>query len=136
MKSIDPRFPLLVLVALCSMTAGCAGVQPLRASLKTERLLEGAAKKTPLRRSHFYRDRSGGLSEEALQRILAAPVFLESKARQVLKTCVESACYPYDTGVSLILYPSMYPWVHVFMFHLLMMCPVARCVAGVGHNLK
>lgn len=63
------------------MLSACAARAPLRASLRTARQAKRNPKSRVLTRSHFTRDRSGALSEAALQRILSASVFLESKAR-------------------------------------------------------
>lgn len=72
---------LQLLLSLCLTTAaGCSGHAPLRASLG-KLVSKGKGAGQVLRQSHFARDRSGALTEEALARILAAPVFLESGAR-------------------------------------------------------
>jgi len=60
--------------------AGCASTQPaLQATLKPLDL--GSPPAPPLRENLFRRDHAGSISEEDLRRVLAAPVFLEDKAR-------------------------------------------------------
>ena len=87
MNALEPSrsSKLPALLALFSMAggltlAGCSAA-PLRASLRKAPAKGRLASKRTLTRSHFTRDRSGALSESNLRRILAAPVFLEAKAR-------------------------------------------------------
>jgi hypothetical protein len=75
------RLSCLLLLGATVAVMGCGSRAPLRASLRSARYAKPVTKNKVLTRSHFTRDRSGALSEADLQRILAAPVFLESKAR-------------------------------------------------------
>jgi hypothetical protein len=58
---------------------GCGAMRaPMEASIAP---LELTAAPAPLRENHFQKDRSASVSEEALSRILEAPVFLDEHAR-------------------------------------------------------
>jgi hypothetical protein len=75
----------LALLALLSGT-GCAMARaPLAAEMAPMKFTteeESAPAQPPiLTENHFSRDRPGGITEQALREVLAAPVFLEEKAR-------------------------------------------------------
>jgi hypothetical protein len=80
-------FPKALVVPLLSsllvLAQGCAARQaPLRAELAHVALAEARAPVPQvLTQNHFTRDQAGGVSEAALRQILAAPVYLEEKAR-------------------------------------------------------
>jgi len=62
-----------------SITAGCASTQPaLQVALKP---LDLGPAPAPLHENLFRRDHAGSISEEDLRTVLAAPVFLENRAR-------------------------------------------------------
>jgi hypothetical protein len=76
---------MALLALLCG--TGCAAHKPLAAEMAPMSFsgAEGAAAEPApppiLTENHFSRDRVGGITEEALREVLAAPVFLEEKAR-------------------------------------------------------
>ncbi len=84
-KPSSPLLYMALLALLCG--TGCATSRaPLAAemapmSFATEEVTSGPAQPPILTENHFTRDRSGGITEEALREVLAAPVFLEEKAR-------------------------------------------------------
>jgi hypothetical protein len=78
MSTVIRMTPFLLLVA--SAASGCATGAPLRADLAPLEL-RAAGAPAVLQADHFKRDTAGSVSEEDLRRILAAPVFLEEKAR-------------------------------------------------------
>jgi hypothetical protein len=96
---VHPTRRLLVFAILAAPSlSACGSRAPLRANLAYHR--RPPAKRAipaPLTRSHFTRDRSGGLSEQALAKILAAPVFLEAKAR--VGVLPVATAYAPDRGV-------------------------------------
>lgn len=64
------------------MTGGCAAAKALRAPMMEPLQLDRAAvAPAPLKENHFNRDKVGTISEHHLRTVLAAPVFLEDKAR-------------------------------------------------------
>ncbi len=74
---------LLALIAIVALQPGCSAAnKSMSARADLRPLLSPAdAPAAALARSHFQRDRSGSISEEDLQRVLAAPVYLEADAR-------------------------------------------------------
>ena len=76
----------MALLALLGGT-GCAAHKPLAPEMApmafatTEAMDSAPASPPILTENHFTRDRSGSITEEALREVLAAPVFLEEKAR-------------------------------------------------------
>lgn len=65
------------LIALFFFGSGCAASKAFRApSMKPLQLATA-----PIKKDHFKRDKSGSISEQALQNLLLAPVFLEDEAR-------------------------------------------------------
>jgi hypothetical protein len=75
----------LTFITLLTLLAGtgCARARPLMAELAPMALAPHASEAQPpiLTENHFTRDRSGGISEAGLREVLAAPVFIEEKAR-------------------------------------------------------
>lgn len=73
---------LIALVAL-ALSAGCGARAALRADMEPLALAADgpAAAPAPLTQDHFQRDTAGSISEEDLRTVLAAPVFLEDRAR-------------------------------------------------------
>jgi hypothetical protein len=94
---------MALLALLCG--TGCATARaPLAAemapmSFATEEAAVGPMQPPILTENHFTRDRSGGITEEALREVLAAPVFLEEKARVGIVPVQGS--YALDTDVPL-----------------------------------
>jgi hypothetical protein len=74
----------LALLALMSGT-GCATTRPLRAELPAMSFaaesMDVSGEPPVLTENHFSRDTSGSITEEGLREVLAAPVFLDEKAR-------------------------------------------------------
>jgi len=76
---------MALLALLCG--TGCAAHKPLGPemapmSFSTTEAKDSAPASPPiLTENHFTRDRSGSITEDALREVLAAPVFLEEKAR-------------------------------------------------------
>jgi len=69
----------LVLTAVCATTA-CGSYAPIRAELQPL-ALDTTPRAPLLTENHFKRDIMGDVTETELREILAAPVFLEEKAR-------------------------------------------------------
>ncbi len=93
----------LALLALLLGT-GCASSRALKAELAPMAYAAEAASVAPaqppiLTENHFSRDHAGSISERALREVLAAPVFLEEKARVGIVP-VQGA-YALDTDVPL-----------------------------------
>jgi hypothetical protein len=90
-KPAPAQIPLVAALAVAALAApvalglGCAAAPSPRASLPQlfAESDEGRASAAPalLESNHFVRDAMGGLSEEQLKEILAAPVFLEERSR-------------------------------------------------------
>jgi rhombotail lipoprotein len=78
------RFALSTLTALCLVLCAACGASQMK--MASAPMAQGAAPPMPqapppLERSLFARDPNGALSEDALQKILAAPIELELPAR-------------------------------------------------------
>jgi hypothetical protein len=73
------RLTLLLTVATLLCACGAAAPRERAALAMAPLALEAPA--APLEVNHFNRDRVGGLSEQAIREILAAPVYLEERAR-------------------------------------------------------
>ena len=71
--SLAPVLPLLLTLTSCA-----ASYAPLSATMEPLPLTNQQA---PLTEDHFQKDKSASISEEAIRRILEAPVFLEERAR-------------------------------------------------------
>jgi len=93
---------LLCVSALLSAGCAMAGKEALRAEMKPLELAPAQKPKT-LERDHFRRDRSGSIAEEALHRVLAAPVFIEADAR--LGVVPVATCYKPDPDLPLAVVP-------------------------------
>lgn len=100
-----PPSPLLYMALLALvMGTGCATSRALEAPemapmvFTTESMGEPAPPPI-LTENHFTRDRAGSISEDALREVLAAPVFLEEKARVGIVPVQGS--YALDTEVPL-----------------------------------
>lgn len=85
-KPSSPLLYMALLALLCG--TGCAAQKALAPEMAPMSFAEaqdaaaGAPAPPPiLTENHFSRDRVGGITEEALREVLAAPVFLEEKAR-------------------------------------------------------
>lgn len=72
--------PLALLIAAATLTACGAARRPSAPTMKPLAIAAPAQPKV-LERNHFQRDKVGTVSEGAIREILAAPVFLEAKAR-------------------------------------------------------
>ncbi|MBN2498888.1 MAG: hypothetical protein JXR96_30135 [Deltaproteobacteria bacterium] len=74
---------LVFALALAVWTAGCAARAPLAGPVMKPLALAESIEARPavLERNHFTRDRAGSISEADLRKVLAAPVFLEERAR-------------------------------------------------------
>jgi hypothetical protein len=84
LKSSSPLLYMALLALLCG--TGCAAHKPLAAemapmSYASKDVAVESTEPPILTENHFTRDRVGGITEEALREVLAAPVFLEEKAR-------------------------------------------------------
>ena len=74
------RVAAMVVVCLMSGSAGC-GMSAVMASKAVAPSASPAPAAAPLERSLFARDPNGQLSEDALQKILAAPIKLDLPSR-------------------------------------------------------
>jgi len=73
---------LSIALVAASLAGGCAAGKALRAPVMEPLALDRAAPPPkPLKENHFNRDRIGTITENHLREVLAAPVFLEAKAR-------------------------------------------------------
>ncbi len=70
-----------VMILLCVALAACAGQSRMASSRMAAAPVQQAGAPPPLDRSLFARDPNGALSEEALQKILAAPIELALPSR-------------------------------------------------------
>lgn len=106
---VHPRssVPLaLVALLLSSVTTGCgASRKPLRAEMAPAVAMAKPAEPAPLQENVFRRDRSREVSEDAIARVLAAPVFLEAGAR--LGVVPVATGYGLDDGVPLARVPEV-----------------------------
>ncbi|MCB9525196.1 MAG: hypothetical protein H6702_17725 [Myxococcales bacterium] len=81
MPSRLPTLPsIALLLAAATLTACGAAHRPSAPTMKPLALAQPAQPKV-LEENHFQRDKVGTVSEGAIREILAAPVFLEAKAR-------------------------------------------------------
>lgn len=90
---------LLVALAALALTACGAAHKPMAPSMAPLAVATEAAKPTPLVTNHFQRDRIGSLGEDKVREILAAPVFLERRARIGIVPVVDR--YEPDGGLPL-----------------------------------
>ncbi len=66
------------LICFLALASGCAAT---RGRISPPRLKALPLVTAPVKTDHFKRDKSGGISEQALHRLLLTPVFLEQDAR-------------------------------------------------------
>lgn len=93
------RSTLLLALAALSLTACGAAARKPMAPTMAPLAVAAEARPAPLVENHFQRDRIGGLAEEKVREILAAPVFLERDARIGIVPVVER--YEPDGGLPL-----------------------------------
>ncbi len=92
--------PALLLLALAALTlTACGAASPMTKPAMAPLAVATEARPAPLVTNHFQRDRIGGLDEDKVREILAAPVFLERKARIGIVPVVER--YEPDGGLPL-----------------------------------
>ena len=80
MRTVTLGSLLLVTLTLGSLGCGAAN-KPLRAPTMAALAVTAPSPPAALKANHFRRDGAGSISEADLQRVLAAPVFLEEQAR-------------------------------------------------------
>jgi hypothetical protein len=80
LKKLTHFLILMTITALIGGGCSAAG-KAMQAPMLAPLALAPAPSNAPLVKNHFKRDRAGSIGEEALRRVLAAPVFLEDKAR-------------------------------------------------------
>ncbi len=79
MRSATIRSLLLIVVTVLSV--GCSASKPLRGPRMPSLAVAKPKPPAALKQNHFRRDGAGSISEAHLQKVLAAPVFLERRAR-------------------------------------------------------